>query len=173
MTTSAIHLSIKAASVPDGSTSNNPPIIAKQKGSETAPAKFFDAASFDPSTRNDLWWNLQVPPDWASALVIRIHWQANATSGSVVWGARVGMTTPADADTPIEHVMATAATTTTATNATEANRLNETVVTVSSLDGMAIADEMFINLYRDAANGSDTCSVAALVLSVSAEYTTL
>lgn len=172
MTTATINLPVTAATLPDASTSNAAPGMSRRKGSETAPAKFLITADFDASTAEHLWWNFQAPQNYASAPVLRIHWMANATSGSVVWSAQLGATTAADADTPIEHVMATATSATTAANATEARRLVETTITFANLDSLAVADEVYVHLFRDAANGSDTCTVDAEVLSVSLDYTT-
>lgn len=172
MATNQIDLNLAAAEPPDGSTSNIPPNMVKRKGTETAPAKFEKVAQFDASTRQDLWWTKTMPQNYASAPIARIQWIANATAGSVVWGMRVGAVTPGDADTPLEHAMATASTATTAANATEAFRLCETLITLANLDSLAPGDLVNFNLYRDATNGSDTTSVVAEVLSVTIDYTT-
>jgi hypothetical protein len=172
MATGQIQLHVAAAALPDGSTSNTPPVLALRKGSEAAPAKFFRVAQFDASTRQDLWWAFTVPQNYASAPILRIQWFANATAGSVVWGGRIGAVTAADADTPVEHAMATATTVTTAANTTEALRLVDSTITLANLDSVAVGDLVFVNLYRDAANGSDTTTVAAEVIAASIDYTT-
>lgn len=172
MTTATLLIPVTASTPGDGTTNNVSPPLVRRKGSETAPAKFMVTADFDPSTNQHLWFNMQVPANYASAPIVRLHWMANATSGNVVWGAQIGCITPADADTPIEHVMATASTATTGVNATEAMRLVETAITLANLDSITIADEMFLHVYRDAANGSDTCTVLSSLLSISLDYTT-
>jgi hypothetical protein len=172
MATATINLPVTAGVLPDGSTSNQAPQFAMRKGSETAPAKFLRSADFDAAQRESLYWSLHVPANWGSGLSARLHWMANATSGAVVWAVQVGAVTAADADTPIEHVLATASTVTTTVNTTEARRLVETVITFSSLDSLAAADELIVCVYRDGASGSDTCAVDAELLSVSLDYTT-
>jgi hypothetical protein len=112
-----------------------------------------------------------MPQNYASGGTVRIQWMANATTGSAVWGARVGAVTPADADTPVEHAEAAATTTTTATNTTEARRLNETTI-APSFDSAAVGDLVFLLVYRDADNASDTLSVDAELINVSLDYTT-
>lgn len=172
MATATINLPVAAGVMPDGSTNNLAPGMTRRKGSETAPAKFFLTADFDASQRESLYWTFQMPQNYASAPIVRLHWQANATSGSVVWAAQIGAVTPADTDTLVEHVLATASTATTAANTTEARRLVETTITLANLDSLAAGDEIVVCVYRDGANGSDTCTVDAELISVSLDYTT-
>lgn len=172
MATATIQLPVTSGTLPDGSASNAAPQFSRQIGTETSPKKFFVTADFDASADEHLWFNFQVPQNYASAPIVRLHWIANATSGSAVWGSRVGAVTASDADTPFEHAEAAATTTTTATNATEAYRLNETTITLGNLDSMAVGDELFLLVYRDADNASDTLSVDAKLVSVSVDYTT-
>lgn len=173
MATGSIPLFTQAATIPDSSTNNIPPIMVKRKSTATAPSPHFQNPSFDASTRNDLWWAFQMPTAYLSGGVIRILWTCPATSGNVIWGARLGAVTPGDADTPYEHAMATASTVTTAVNATEAERLDtESVITLANLDSVAALDLVMINVFRDAANGSDTAASAAQILAVNFEFTT-
>lgn len=171
MATSTIILPVTAGTLPDGSSGNAAPQFSRRIGTESNPKKFFVTADFDPTTDEHIWWVFQVPQNWASGGTFRLHWQANATSGSVVWGARIGAVTPADADTLIEHAEAAATTTTTAANATEARRLVETTITPSG-DSMAAGDTIAVVVYRDADNGSDTCSVDAELVTISWDYVT-
>jgi hypothetical protein len=172
MAISSLGLAPRSAIVPDGTTNNAAPQYSLRKGSETAPAKHIVTADFDASTAEHLWWAYTMPQNYSSGPIVRIQWMANATTGSVVWGAQIGAVTPADADTPIEHVLATATTATTATNTTEARRLNETTITLANLDSLAAGDLFLLHVYRDAANGSDTCTVDAEVIAFSLDYTT-
>ncbi len=97
---------------------------------------------------------------------------ANATSNAVKWQTKVAAVTPDDADTPLEHAYATADTTTTNVNATEARRLTATSITVSNADSVAAGDFVQLLLFRDSADGADTCTVDAEVMAVALEYTT-
>ncbi len=172
MATGSIILAIAAATPPDGSTNNAAPALQAYKGSNTAPARFGLRAAFDASTDEHLWWTITVPDNYASGGTLRLLWAANSTTtANVVWGASVGAITAADADTYLEHVQATATTATTAVNTTEARRVIETTIS-PSMDSMAADDLVTIVVYRDANNGSDTCSVDVELLSVVLEYTT-
>lgn len=171
MATGSLVLPIAAATPPDGSSGNAAPALQVFQGTETNPKKHGLRAAFDAATDEHLWWTFTVPDNYASGGTVRLLWAANATSGNVVWGARVGAITPADSDTYVEHDQASATTATTAVNGTEARRVVETTIS-PSVDSMAADDLAFLLVYRDADNGSDTCSVDAELLSVIFEYTT-
>lgn len=171
MATSTINLPVTAGTLPDGSSGNAAPQFTRRLGTESNPKKVYLTADFDASTDEHLWWTFQVPQNYASGGTLRLHWQANATSGNVVWGARVGAVTPADADTLTEHATAAATTATTAVNATEARRLVQTTI-APSVNSAAAGDTVVVVVYRDADNASDTCSVDAELVSVSFDYTT-
>lgn len=171
MATGTLNLPITAALPADGSASNAAPQLVRNVGTESSPKKFFISANYDASTDEHLWWTFTMPQNYASGGTFRLQWMANATTGSTVWGARIGAVTPSDADTPLEHAEAAATTATTATNTTEARRLNETTITPSA-DSVAAGDLVFVVIYRDADNGSDTVSVDSELVNVSFDYTT-
>ena len=171
MATASILLPVAAAQVPDGTTNNAAPALQVYKGSNTAPARFGLRAAFDAATDEHLWWTFQVPDNYASGGTLRLLWAANTTSNSVVWGASIGAVTAGDTDTYLEHAQDTATTATTSVNTTEARRVVETTITPST-DSMAADDLVTVLVYRDANNGSDTCTVDAELLSVVLEYTT-
>jgi hypothetical protein len=173
LATGTLNLSIGAANLPDGSASNAAPGLTRIQGTEASPKKHFLVALFDPATDEHLWFVFRMPANYASAPLVKLLWMANsASSNSVVWGASIGAVTPADADTPVEHASAAASTTTTAGNATEARRLIETSITLSNTDSVAAGDLVFLLVYRDANNGSDTLAVDAELISAALEYTT-
>lgn len=172
MATGTIFLSVVSSITPDGSASNAAAQVVRLQGTETSPKKHFLVAAFDAGTDEHLWWYFRVPTDYSSGGAVKISWMTNNTSGnSVVWGARLGAITPADADTPLEHAQAAASTTTTAGNATEARRLIETSITLANLDSVAAGDLAFLVIYRDADNGSDTLAADAELVTASFEYT--
>lgn len=160
-----------AATPPDGTTSNAAPALLTVKGSAAAPSRFSLVAAFDPGTAESLWWTFQMPDNYASGGLLRLLWEANAVTGSVVWGASVGATTAADVDTPVEHAQAAAATVTTAANTTEARRLVESTITLT-MDSAVADDLIVLRVFRDAANASDTVSVDATLWAATLEYTT-
>jgi hypothetical protein len=172
MALGTIFLSPGGAVMPDGSASNLAPALLRAQGSETSPKKHYLYLAFDGAGAKELaWWNFRMPTDYASAPILKIQWTANATSGSVVWSTQLGAVTPSDVDTPLEHVLAAASSATTATNATEARRLNESSITLANLDSVAAGDLVFLTIWRDSANASDTCTVDAELVGASLEYT--
>lgn len=172
MATSTLNLPVTAATPGDGSAGNAAPQPTRRIGSESNPKKSFMTYDFDAATDEHLWWTFIMPGNYASGGVVRLHWQANATANSAVWAARLGAVTASDADTPLEHASAAATTATTATNTTEARRLNETTITLANLDSVAAGDLVFLLVYRDADNGSDSLTVDAELIAVSLDYTT-
>lgn len=171
MATGTLNLSPGAAVTGDGSTGNAAPLLSRRQGSESNPKKHYLTADFDSSTDEHLWWTFTLPQNYSTGATLRLQWMANATTGNVVWGARIGAVTPADADTPVEHAEAAATTATTGVDGTEARRLVQTTISPAT-DSAAAGDLVFVLVYRDADNGSDTCSVDAELISVSLDYTT-
>ncbi|HEY6731907.1 MAG TPA: hypothetical protein VI039_12905 [Solirubrobacterales bacterium] len=165
-------LSIGAAVLPDGSAGNAAPAITRMQGTQANPKWHGLVAAFDPGTDEHLWWTLRLPADYGSAPVVRLLWMTNDTGAgeSVVWAARIGAITPADANTPLEHALAAASTVTTDVNTTEARRLIESTITLANLDGVAAGDLVELLVYRDADNGSDDLTSDAELLSVALEY---
>lgn len=172
MATGTILLPIGGAVLPDGSASNIPAQFQRTKSSAAAPAAHFIELLFDPTTEESAYWSFRMPENYSSSPVAKLQWKANTTSNSVVWGVQVFAVTPSDADTPNEHALATANTGTTAVNGTEARRLVETSITLTNADSVAAGDFVIIRVYRDAGNGSDSCTVDAELVAASIEYTT-
>ncbi len=173
MATATLQWGMNAATLPDGSSGNAAPALQRIQGTESNPKKHFLVAAFDAATDEHTWFTFRMPADYASGGTVELLWMANsASSNSVVWGARLGAVTPADADTPVEHAQAAASTTTTAANATEARRELTTSITLANLDSVAAGDLCFLLVYRDADNGSDTLAVDAELIIAALTYTT-
>lgn len=173
MATGTIELTPESAVLPDASASNAAPQRQTYKGTNTAPAVHGQRLLFDASTAEHAWFKIPGwPEDYASGGTIKIKWGANATTGNCVWAARLGAITAGDADTYLEHAPAAASTVTTGANATEARRAVESSITLANLDSVAVGDLVYVVIYRDAANGSDTLSVDAEFLGAVLTYTT-
>lgn len=176
MTTGSILLPILGAILPDGSTNNAAAQFTRTKSSyassSSLPDAFFSQLLFDAATNEHAFFSFRMPTDYASGPVLKLQWGANATTGNVVWEARIGAITPADADTPNEHSLAAANSATTGVNTTEARRLIETSITLTNADSLAAGDLVMLLVKRDAGNASDTCSVDAELSAVTLEYTT-
>lgn len=174
MATATLNLPVTAGQLPDGSASNAAPQFTRRKGSETAPAKHFVTADFDPSTDEHLWFTFTMPQNYASGPVLRVVAMANATTGVALVGVRMGAISSGDADTPLEHASAAASTATWTANVTEARGQVTQTITVSNADSVAAGDLVFLLFYRDADGtaGTDSLSVDLEVISLSLDYTT-
>ena len=172
MATATILLGVGAAVLSDGSASNAAPQIKRTQGTDANPKKHFLVLAFDASTQEHCSWQFRLPGDYSSGGTLKILWMgAGASGNNVVWVAQVSATTPADADTPIEHAKSSAATVTTAGNATEARRLIESSISLN-MDSAAAGDYIVITMYRDADDGSDNYTSDAEVVACAFEYTT-
>lgn len=173
MATGTLQWGMNAAVLPDGSSGNAAPALSRLIGTESNPKKHLHIAAFDSATDEHLHFSFRVPADYASGGDVKLLWMTNtASANNVVWGARIGAVTPADADTPVEHAAAAASTTTTAGNATEARRLIETSITLANLDSLAAGDLATLIVYRDADNAADTLAADAELINVAFQYTT-
>ena len=132
------------------------------------------ALSYDGAGAKELaFWTFRMPADYASAPILKIQWMANTTCAqSVVWSTQLGAITAGDTDTVLEHAAAAASSATQSVNTTEARRLSEASITLANLDSVAPGDLVFLTIYRDSADGSDTCTVDAELIGASLEYTT-
>lgn len=127
---------------------------------------------FDDSTDEIIRWQFRMPSDYASAPVLRGQFSmASATSGSVVWSARLMAVTPGDSQDMDSDSYDSANTDTEAVPAT-AGYLDEFSITISNADGVAAGDYVCLELSRDADNGSDDASGDAELWSGGLEYTT-
>jgi len=172
MATGSILLPIIGATLPDGSASNAAAQFQRVKSSAAAPSLHFVELLFDPSTDEHAYWTFRMPANYASAPVLKLLWKANATTNSVVWVGKLAAITPTDAETPNEKALGADNSATTAVNATEARRLVETSITLTNADSVAAGDLATLCVFRDANNGSDTCTVDAELVAVTIEYTT-
>lgn len=176
MATASILLIPAAATMPDGATNEAAPAIIRNQSSfaagANAPKVHFLSLDFDATTDEHCFFSWRMPSDYASGPVLKLQWMANATSNAVVWVAKIGAITPADADTPIEHVQAADNSATTNVNTTEANRLVETSITLTNADSLAAGDLVLLTILRDASAAGDTCTVDAKLVAATVEYTT-
>jgi hypothetical protein len=171
-TTGTVLLLPEAAIPPDGTAGNVACGRTLRQGTEANPKKHFLTLDFDGagSVPEHAWWRFRLPADYSSGGTLIIHWMANATANAVVWQARVGAVTPDDADTPLEHAQAAAATVTTSINATEAYRLTASSITLT-MDSAAAGDLIFLVIFRDPTNGSDTSTADAVLVAAAFQYT--
>lgn len=127
--------------------------------------------AFDASGREDLYRALQLPLYGSGNLSVYLQWysRSGVTTGAVQWGGRIAAFTPGDAVGVEAKNFDTAATTTTTVNAF-ARGPTETILTISSLDGLASMDTIWLDIYRNAANAADTMTGDAVLRTAMLAY---
>lgn len=129
--------------------------------------------AFDAASLEAVFFRFRAVDYSSGNLTVDLAWYADtASSGAVVWGAAIAAITPNTDTQDVEtDALATAATTTTSHLGTTGQRLHRTSVTISSLDSLAADDNVALQVYRDAANGSDTMTGDAILAGVTVSWT--
>lgn len=158
-----LFITTESCRLPDGSANNLGPQATRRKGTLASANgdQVLVTLDFDASQREQVWVSLSWPASYVSTPILTVFWGASAVTGNVIWGVRLGAVTPGDADTPYSHAMATAQTATGAVPATTNQRVVATPITITNTDSVAPGDLVTLQIYRDGANGSDTCVVDA------------
>lgn len=134
----------------------------------------FPASSlaFDAATKETAFWKLKVVNYGSGNLTLTIRWAGDtATSGDIIWGCQIACITP---DTDSQDVstksLATAQTVTDTHLGTTAKRVMTCSITITNLDSIAANDELFIAIYRDAAQAGDTMTGDAQFIEAELSY---
>jgi hypothetical protein len=130
-------------------------------------ALFFDAAATE-----NAYWMLRAITYGSGNLTVDLDWYADtATSGVVRWGVAIAAITP---DTDSQDVetdsLATAQTADDTHLGTTGQRLHRCPVTVTNLDSIAAADDVWIKVYREGGNAADTLTGDAALVGVTVSY---
>jgi len=130
--------------------------------------------AFDATTLEAVFFRFRATSYGSGSLTVSLDWYADtASTNAVVWGAAIAAITPnTDSQDAETDALATASTTTTTHLGTTGQRLHRTTVTVSNLDSIAADDHVALQVYRDAANGSDTLAGDAILVAVSVSWST-
>lgn len=118
--------------------------------------------AFDPTTDEGCFFSLRISDYTGGNLTLRIPWYAdNATSGNVVWEARIQAITP---DTDTQDVETDGFATSNFVQdthlGTTGQRLHQATITISNLDSLADGDYVRIELRRDANSTNATDDLA-------------
>lgn len=128
--------------------------------------------AFDAAAEEAAFYPLRATRYGSGNWVIDLDWYADtASTNAVVWGAQIAAITPSvdtqDAET---DGMGTIATTTTTHLGTTGQRLHRTSVTVTSLDSVAVNDNVTVRVARVAADAADTMAGDAILTYVTVRY---
>lgn len=148
--------------------SSNFPQLLKRNGTNFPVASL----AFDATTEEKCYWKCKARKYGSGNISAIISWQGDsATSGGVVWGAKVAAITP-DADSQDVETKALGSQNTFADThlGTTAHRDHTCTIDISNLDSIAEGDDFWLEISRVAANGSDTMTGDALLLGVELSY---
>lgn len=174
MATGAVSLNVGAAVLFDGTASNLTPAIQRVKSSAGAPAPYFLQLAFDAAALEQVSWSFRMPPDYASAPVLKVQFKmASATTGDVIVIGRIAAVSDGDA-TDVDAKAFAAANTSAATSVPgTAGFTKELSLTMTNADSVAAGDFVVVYLARDGASGSDTAAGDMEVIGVALTYTTV
>jgi hypothetical protein len=110
--------------------------------------------------------HLRLPNDWTGTVGARFVWYSATTSGNVVW--QLATICVADAETG-DPAFNTASTVTDATKGS-ANQFNDASITSVTVTGCAAGETLFLRLFRDPTNGSDTLAGTARLVGLELTY---
>lgn len=128
--------------------------------------------AFDAAATETAYWKFVAFGYGSGNLTCDIDWYADtATSGNVVWEAKIAAITPDTDSQDVEtKAFATAQTVTDSHLGTTGQRLHRASITVSNLDSIAALDVVWIAISRLGANGSDTMTGDALLTLAEISY---
>lgn len=128
--------------------------------------------AYDAAAAENAYWLLRAVSYGSGNLTVDLDWYADtATSGVIRWGVAIAAITPDSDSQDVEtKSLATAQTADDTHLGTTGQRLHRIAVTVSNLDSLAANDDVWVKVYRDAANAADTMTGDAVLVGVTVSY---
>lgn len=120
--------------------------------------------AFDAATDEFIQLSMPMPKSWnEGTFTARLRWYAPSGTGNVVWGVQALCVGDDDA---LDAAWGTAVTVTDAITATGDMMVTAETGAITAAGSPAEADTLWLRVYRDANNGSDTFSADAVLLEV-------
>lgn len=128
--------------------------------------------AFDAAAEEKAYWKLKAQNYGSGNLTLNLAWYADsASTGDVVWGARIAAITPNTDSQDVEtDALATQQTVTDSHLGTVVQRLHECTITISNLDSLVADDYVWIEISRVGTSGSDTMTGDAILVSAELTY---
>lgn len=104
-----------------------------------------------------------LPSDWTGTVQFSVYWWTNVTTNSVVWQLQTACTALTETIDPSAITFNAAQTVTDAANGTTAT-LNVATFSSVTTTGCSAGELMWIKLFRDPTNGSDTLAATARMI---------
>lgn len=111
-------------------------------------------------------WHMMLPADWTGTVGVSIKWFTTATTNSVVW--QVSTICVANAETS-DPAFNTASTVTDAALGTTVQQ-NDASIASLTVTGCAAGELMYVRVFRDPTNGSDTLAATARLVGLELTY---
>lgn len=128
--------------------------------------------AFDAGTDEITYFSFPMPDDYSSTPVLKINYAAtSATSGDVVWACQVMAVSSGDSQ-DVDTASYAAINSATDTVPGTAGHLKSASISITNNDSLAAGDHVFLKLFRDADNASDTAAGDIELISARLEYTT-
>lgn len=134
----------------------------------TTNKRMLKTLDFDAATAEYAQVLIAMPKSWdKGTFTARVDWQpADATSGAVVWAVRAAVIDAGDATDHLDRAWGTAVSVTSAAPANASRMVAAAIGAVTPAGSAADNAVLSIEIYRDAANGSDTYAADARLLAV-------
>ena len=122
----------------------------------------FGVLAFNDTTEQAVYASLVLPVGWTGAIDAKLKWRAAATTGDVKWGVQT--ISVADAETADPSLNTASTVTDTAKGTTL--QTNDATISNITCTGCAAGELLFLRIYRVAADGADTMTGDAQLISV-------
>lgn len=104
----------------------------------------------------------RLPSDWTGTVDVALTWYTAATSGDVVWQVATICVASGETGDPAY----TTASTVTQTAQGTTNQYNVAAITTLTVTGCAAGEQLYLRVFRDPTNGSDTLAATARLVGV-------
>jgi len=141
----------------------DPAVLACNTGTNTQKATWDFADGAASLSVQD---HLMLSSDFVGTIDIRVKWFTTATSGNVVWQAQSICVADAETSDPAFN---TASTVTDAAKGTTLQD-NDATITGLTITGCAAGEVLYLKVFRDPANGSDTLAATASLRGVEVTF---
>lgn len=166
-----VSLPAGAAYLPDDTANNKAATVQVKTSSAGTPKPRWYEALFDDTTEEWIYFQFRMPSNYVGSPTVEVHFKmASATSGNVVFGARIMATTPGDSqDVDADSFASDNLSSATAVAGT-AGYEKVCTITLTNNDGLAAGDEVILAIHRAPGDAGDTASGDAEVRQCALKY---
>lgn len=128
--------------------------------------------AYDAAAEEKAYWKTKAFNYGSGNFALVIRWYADtASSGDIMWGARLAAITPDSNTTDVEtKSLATQQTVTDSHLGTTGQRVHTCTITIANLDSLVVDDELWLEISRVAANAGDTMAGDGILIAAELQY---